>query len=63
MMQAINRHRPEEFDPKRKSPHWGFAALSFASSSSRRRTCQGAADALLSKSSNSRDRLLSWPCL
>jgi hypothetical protein len=23
MMQAINRHKPEEFDPKRKSPHWG----------------------------------------
>ena len=23
MMQAINRHKVEEFDPKRKSPHWG----------------------------------------
>jgi hypothetical protein len=22
MMKAINRHKPEEFDPKRKSPHW-----------------------------------------
>jgi hypothetical protein len=22
MMQAINRHKPVEFDPKRKSPHW-----------------------------------------
>jgi hypothetical protein len=27
MMQAINRHRPEEFDPKRKSPHWGKRKL------------------------------------
>jgi hypothetical protein len=23
MMRAINRHKPVEFDPKRKSPHWG----------------------------------------
>jgi hypothetical protein len=23
MMQAINRQKPQEFDPKRKSPHWG----------------------------------------
>ena len=23
MMQAINRHKPEEFDPKQKSSHWG----------------------------------------
>ena len=23
VLQAINRHKPEEFDPKRKSPHWG----------------------------------------
>jgi hypothetical protein len=27
MMQAINRHRPEEFDPKQKSPHWGKRKL------------------------------------
>jgi hypothetical protein len=27
MMQAINRHKPEEFDPKRKSPHWGKRKL------------------------------------
>jgi hypothetical protein len=27
MMQAINRHRVEEFDPKRKSPHWGKRKL------------------------------------
>jgi hypothetical protein len=27
MMQAINRHRPEQFDPKRKSPHWGQRKL------------------------------------
>jgi hypothetical protein len=27
MMQAINRHRPEEFDPKRKTPHWGKRKL------------------------------------
>jgi hypothetical protein len=26
-MQAINRHTPEEFDPKRKSPHWGKRKL------------------------------------
>jgi hypothetical protein len=25
MMQAINRHKPEEFDPKRKSPQLGAA--------------------------------------
>jgi hypothetical protein len=23
MLQAINRHGPEELDPNRKSPHWG----------------------------------------
>jgi hypothetical protein len=23
MMQAINRHKPVEFDPKQKGPHWG----------------------------------------
>jgi hypothetical protein len=23
----INRHKPEEFDPKRKSPHWGRRKL------------------------------------
>jgi hypothetical protein len=27
MMQAINRHKPVEFDPKRKSPHWGRRKL------------------------------------
>ncbi len=28
MMQAINRHKPPvEFDPKRKSPHWGRRKL------------------------------------
>jgi hypothetical protein len=27
MMQAINQHRPVEFDPKRKSPHWGRRKL------------------------------------
>jgi len=27
MMQAINRHKPVEFDPKRKSPHWGKRKL------------------------------------
>jgi len=27
MMQAINRHKPMEFDPKRKSPHWGKRKL------------------------------------
>jgi hypothetical protein len=27
MMQAINRHKVEEFDPKRKSPHWGRRKL------------------------------------
>ena len=27
MMQAINRHKLEEFDPKRKSPHWGKRKL------------------------------------
>jgi hypothetical protein len=26
-MQAINRHRLEEFDPKGKSPHWGKRKL------------------------------------
>jgi len=27
MMQAINRHKIEEFDPKQKSPHWGKRKL------------------------------------
>lgn len=27
MMQAINRHKLVEFDPKRKSPHWGKRKL------------------------------------
>jgi hypothetical protein len=27
MMQAINRHKPVEFDAKRKSPHWGKRKL------------------------------------
>jgi hypothetical protein len=27
MMQVINRHKPVEFDPKRKSPHWGRRKL------------------------------------
>jgi hypothetical protein len=27
MMQAINRHKPVEFDPERKSPHWGKRKL------------------------------------
>jgi hypothetical protein len=27
MMQAINRHKIEEFDSKRKSPHWGKRKL------------------------------------
>jgi hypothetical protein len=27
MLQAINRHKPVEFDPKRKSPHWGKRKL------------------------------------
>jgi hypothetical protein len=27
MMQAINRHKPEEFDPKRKPHHWGKRKL------------------------------------
>jgi hypothetical protein len=27
MMQAINRHKLEELDPKRKSPHWGKRKL------------------------------------
>lgn len=27
MMQAINRHKLEEFDPKRKSTHWGKRKL------------------------------------
>jgi hypothetical protein len=27
MMQAINRHKQVEFDPKRKSPHWGKRKL------------------------------------
>jgi hypothetical protein len=27
MMQAINRHRPVEFDPKRNGPHWGKRKL------------------------------------
>ena len=27
MMQAINRHKLEKFDPKRKSPHWGKRKL------------------------------------
>jgi hypothetical protein len=27
MMQAINRHKPVEFDPKRKGPHWGKPEL------------------------------------
>jgi hypothetical protein len=27
MMQAINRDKPEEFDPKQKSPHWGKRKL------------------------------------
>jgi hypothetical protein len=27
VMQAINRHKPVEFDPKRKSPHWGNRKL------------------------------------
>jgi hypothetical protein len=27
MMQAINRHKPVEFDPSHKSPHWGKRKL------------------------------------
>jgi hypothetical protein len=27
VMQAINRHKPEEFDPKRKPHHWGKRRL------------------------------------
>jgi hypothetical protein len=27
MMRAINRHRPKEFDPPRKSTHWGKRKL------------------------------------
>jgi hypothetical protein len=27
MMQAINRHKPVEFEPKRKSLHWGKRKL------------------------------------
>ena len=27
MMQAINRHKLVEFDPNRKSPHWGRRKL------------------------------------
>jgi hypothetical protein len=27
MMQAINRHRPKEFDYSRKTPHWGTRKL------------------------------------
>jgi hypothetical protein len=27
IMQAINRRKPEQFDPKRKSPHWGKRKL------------------------------------
>jgi hypothetical protein len=27
MMQAINRHKLVEFDPKQKSPHWGKSKL------------------------------------
>jgi hypothetical protein len=27
VMQAINRRKPEEFDPKRKGPHWGKRKL------------------------------------
>jgi hypothetical protein len=27
MMQAINRRKPVEFDPKRQSPHWGKRQL------------------------------------
>jgi hypothetical protein len=27
MLQAINRRKLEEFDPKRKSPHWGKRKL------------------------------------
>jgi hypothetical protein len=27
MMQAINRHKPVEFDPKQKGPHWGKRKL------------------------------------
>jgi hypothetical protein len=27
MMQAINRHRPKEFDPPRKTTHWGKRKL------------------------------------
>jgi hypothetical protein len=27
MMQAINRHKAVEFDPNRKSPHWGKRKL------------------------------------
>jgi hypothetical protein len=27
MMQAINRHKPVDFDPKRKNPHWGKRKL------------------------------------
>jgi hypothetical protein len=27
MMQAINRHKLEEFDQKQKSPHWGRRKL------------------------------------
>jgi hypothetical protein len=26
-MQAINRHKPVEFDPKQNSPHWGKRKL------------------------------------
>jgi hypothetical protein len=27
VMQAINRHKPEEFDPNHKSSHWGKREL------------------------------------
>jgi hypothetical protein len=27
MLQAINRHKLAEFDPKQKSPHWGKRKL------------------------------------
>jgi hypothetical protein len=27
MMQAINRHKPVEINPKQKSPHWGKRKL------------------------------------
>jgi hypothetical protein len=27
IMRAINRHKPAEFDPKRKSPRWGKRKL------------------------------------